>query len=110
MTETNMADRLTRVETVLDAHLRECKEGNRRQEKQMDEVQRTFRDFARDFKDSQARLHQRLDEQSTRVENGFGEAAGARKDLRIAGLVAAVFGLLWVVNRLLDGGLPGLIG
>lgn len=105
-----ITERLTKVETALDGHLRECNETNRRTEKALDRMQGEFSEFTRDFKGSQARLHQRLDEQSLRVEQGFGQAEGARKDLRIAGLTAAVGVLVWLVIRLMDGGLQGLAG
>ena len=104
-----LAERLTKVETALDGHLRECNETNRRTEKSMDRMQTEFSEFTREFKASNARLHQRLDEQSTRVEQGFGQAEGARKDLRIAALTGAIGFLTWLAIKLMDGGLPGLL-
>lgn len=104
-----MTERLTKVETALDGHLRECGESNRRSEKALDALRGDLIEFTRDFKASTARFHQRLDEQSTRVEQGFAQAEGARKDLRIAGMGAAIMVLVWLVLTLIDGGVPGLL-
>jgi len=102
-----ITERLTKVETALDGHLRECNETNRRTEKAMDRMRNEFTEFTRDFKSSNARLHERLDEQSTRVEQGFSQAEGARKDLRIGALVAALGVAGWIIAQLLP---PGIVG
>lgn len=99
--------RLTKVETALDGHLRECNETNRRTEKALDRMQGEFKEFTRDFKSSQARWHERYDEQSTRVQQGFAQAEGARKDLRIGALVAALGVAGWIIAKLLP---PGIFG